>query len=107
MSGASKRGELTAFSPAAGDIRIRSSGVEEAVEVNEIFAIFVGLSKAGAPLAATGTRIAVKLLNGKELTGHSPDYAPGAAAMTLVPDDRRNVDRVWIPAWSVSEIRLA
>ncbi|MCC7381889.1 MAG: hypothetical protein IT384_08675 [Deltaproteobacteria bacterium] len=107
LSGASKRGELTAFSPAAGDVRIRTSGVEEAVEVSEIFAIFVGLSKAGAPLAATGTRIAVKLLNGKELTGHSPDYAPGAAAMTLVPDDRRNVDRVWIPAWSVSEIRLA
>jgi hypothetical protein len=72
-----------------------------------VFAVFVGVVKGGRVTPQSGTRIGVKLSNGKELVGASPDYAPGAAAMTLVPDDRRTVDRVWIPAWSVTEIRLA
>jgi hypothetical protein len=40
--------------------------------------------------------------------GVSPDYAPGVTAMTLIPDDRRgNVERIWVPAWSVKAIQLA
>jgi hypothetical protein len=73
----------------------------------DVFAVFVGLPKGGTPSTPSGTRMIVKLLNEKELIGCSPDYAPGAGAMTLIPDDRRSVDRVWIPAWSVTEIRFA
>jgi hypothetical protein len=105
--GASKRGELVVFEPDRSTIVLRQGGHEESLPFDEVFAVFVGVMRGSEPTTPSGTRIGVKLSNGKELVGASPDYAPGAAAMTLVPDDRRNVDRVWIPAWSVTEIRLA
>lgn len=109
LSGETKRGELVAFEPEAGVVTLRATpqAGDESVDVNEVFAVFVGHARGVPPRPAEGTRIAVRMTNDREVVGVSPDYAPGANAMTLVPDDRRTVDRIWIPAWSVTEIRFA
>lgn len=109
LSGETKRGELVAFDPDGGVVTLRATPQtgEESVDVNEVFAVFVGHARGVPPRPAEGTRIAVRMTNDREVVGVSPDYAPGANAMTLVPDDRRTVDRIWIPAWSVTEIRFA
>jgi hypothetical protein len=109
LSGETKRGELVAFEPDAGVVTLRATpqAAEESVDVNEVFAVFVGHARGVPPRPAEGTRIAVRMTNDREVVGVSPDYAPGANSMTLVPDDRRTVDRIWIPAWSVTEIRFA
>jgi hypothetical protein len=108
LNGGSKRGELLAFDADAGVLSIRPPQAEpEDVPLNDVLTVFIGIAKGQTPEPPSGTKMIVKLLNHKELRGMSPDYAQGAAAMTLIPDDRRNVDRVWIPAWSVAEIRFA
>ncbi len=110
LAGGFKRGNLISFDPAVG-VSIQPSrrgAPAETIAASEILAIFFGLAKGAAPTAFTGgQRLAVKLLNDREVIGGSPDYAPGVQAMTLIPDDRRGTDRIWVPAWSVKEIHFA
>lgn len=107
QAGGSKKGDVLRFEPDGPGITLRTATGDELIETAAIFVIFFAPPKGGQPAPAQGTRIAVKMTNDREIVGASPDYAPGAGAMTLIPDDRRNVDRIWIPAWSVAEIRFA
>ncbi|MFO0726823.1 MAG: hypothetical protein U1E65_23765 [Myxococcota bacterium] len=106
LAGGAKKGDLLSFTPDSGVI-LRTASGDERIEAAAIFVIFMGPPKGMAAAKPEGTRIAVKLTNDREMVGASPDYAPGAGAMTLIPDDRRSVDKIWIPAWSVAEIRFA
>lgn len=107
LAGGSKKGDVLRFEPDGPGITLRTATGDELIETAAIFVIFFAAPKGGQPAPAQGTRIAVKMTNDREIVGASPDYAPGAGAMTLIPDDRRNVDRIWVPAWSVAEIRFA
>ena len=111
LAGGFRRGTLLAFDPAEGIVTLqpaKKGAAPESVAINEILAIFFGLGRGESPTPVThGQRLAVKLQNDREVLGTSPDYAPGVQAMTLLPDDRRGTDRIWIPAWSVKEIHFA
>jgi hypothetical protein len=105
--GGSLRGELVTLDVEANLLVLATPQGEQALELDGVLVVLLGVPRGGRPTQAQGTALAVKLANGQELEGLSPDYAPGAPAMTLVPSERKGaVDAVWIPAWSVVEIRI-
>jgi hypothetical protein len=112
LAGGFRRGRLVAFDPAGGSITVQESrdgGPPATIALPEVLAVFFGVARGqSATPPPAGQRLAVKLVNDREVIGVSGDYAPGVTAMTVVPDDRRgNVDHIWVPAWSVKEIRFA
>jgi hypothetical protein len=109
IAGGFRRGDLIGFEPPAGAIAIRTPQGAQTFPLNQVLAVFFGLARGAEPTpASAGHNLIVKLVNDRELTGVSPDYAPGVVAITLLPHDRRgNTDRIWVPAWAVKEIHFA
>jgi hypothetical protein len=110
LAGGFKRGECLPFDPDQGVIVLRAGpgDDDEELSLEDVLAIFFAVGRGAQPIEAAGERLVIRLANDKEIIGLSPDYEPGASALTLVPDERRgNVDRIWIPAWSVKAIELA
>jgi hypothetical protein len=109
LAGGFKRGECPGFDPESGFIQMRPNAEHEdaPVPLEEVLAIFFATAKGAQPRPQQGQRLVIRLVNDREIIGTSSDYEPGAQSLTLVPDERRgNVDRVWIPAWSVKAIEL-
>jgi hypothetical protein len=109
IEGGHRRGECLPFDPEQGVIVLRAGpgAPDETVSLDEVLAIFFAVGRGVQPREAVGERLVIKLSNDREIIGLSSDYEPGASALTLVPDERRgNVDRIWIPAWSVKAIEL-
>ena len=106
VTGGTVRGSLEALDPNAPTVDIVDrAGRRTPVATQDILAVFFGVRRGHPPREPAGQRLVVTLINGRGLSGCSPDYAPGAAALTLVLDPRRpNVDSVWIPAWAVRGI---
>jgi hypothetical protein len=103
----SLRGELVALDVEQNLLVLATPQGEQALELGAVLVVLLGVPRGGRPTPPRGTALAVKLASGQELEGASPDYAPGAPAMTLIPTERKgSIDAVWIPAWSVVEIRF-
>lgn len=108
IRGGTRRGTTEGFDPASGVVNLGSEqGTTEAIPLEEVLAIFFGVSRGEDGRRAAGQRVVVKLVNDRQVVGHTDDYAEGADALTVVPEKRAsNVDYVWIPAWSVKEIQI-
>ena len=110
LAGGFKRGTLVAFDPGGGGVQITlANGSTETIATQAVLAVFFGLGKGESPSPMpAGHRLAVKLVNDRDVVGVSPDYAPGVQSMFVHPEDRRGaVERIWVPAWSVKEIHFA
>jgi hypothetical protein len=111
LSGTTVRGNVDQFDPGSGTIVLLGSqegAPEQAVEVRDVLAVFLGLGRDGRPTPASGPGVVVQLANDRQIAGYTPDYVEGGAALTVIPEPRRpNLDRVWIPAWAVKAIDLA
>jgi hypothetical protein len=110
LAGGVRRGQIEDFDPASGVLNFvsESNGPPSTVPLNEVLAIFFGLSRGEQPAPATGQRVVVRLVNDRQVAGLTEDYQEGGDSLTVAPEQKRgNVDRIWIPAWSVKEIQLA
>lgn len=106
ISGGSKRGAISAFDPSQATVNLESKQGTESLTLREVLAIF--FQQSTDTFTSGGSKLVVTLINDRELGGRSPDYAPGVAAMHIVPDDRRGqVSHIWVPAWAVKAIRFA
>ena len=106
IAGGSKRGTLQNFDPSQATLQLVANQTSETITLRDALAIF--FQKSSQPIAATGSKLVVTLINDRELGGVSPDYAPGVAAMHIVPNDQRGqVQYIWVPAWAVKAIRFA
>lgn len=106
--GGSVRGSARDWDPGGDVLQLRTKEGQQQVGLDRILVAFMGPAP-GREVDAkpAGTRLKVKLTNGKRLVGVSPDYASDRDRFTLIPDARSSgVDRVWIPAASVSTVDL-
>ena len=110
LTGGTIHGSIEVFDPTAAslDLLDRKSGQHTQIPTRDILAIFFGVARGRPSTETAGHRLVIKLVNGRQVSGHSPDYAPGATALTLIPEPRRgNLDRIWVPAWAVRGIDYA
>lgn len=109
LTGAVRKGETKKLEPETGFVKymIVRGMPETRLPVREVREIHFA-PHPGIPLMpVSGQRMSVTLTNGQRLTGFSPDYAPGVAAMNVIPDPRpHNIDFIWIPAWAVQGVQL-
>lgn len=109
LAGGTQRGRVEGFEPKSGHLELLGKDPNAAARVplRTVLAVFFGARPGGGTTEATGTGLAVQLVNDKTLSGLSPDYDEGGDALTLVPEPRRgNIDHIWIPAWAVKAIEL-
>ncbi len=108
VAGGAKRGLIADFEPSSGQVLLhpKKAGSPESIPLGGVLAIFFGLNREESPSQPDGQSLVVTLVNDRKVSGRSADYAQGAASLTLVPDPRRgNIDRIWLPATAVKEIR--
>ena len=101
------RGFLTGFSAEADRIQVAAGpgGPPRSLSLGEVLVIFFGVPPGGRRTPRAGARLEVLLSNERSLFGFSPDYAPGAATFSLLPEgSQAGVDWVWVPAWSVKTL---
>ncbi len=108
IAGGAKRGLIAEFERNSGQVLLhpKKAGSPESIPLAGVLAIFFGVNREAAPSQPDGQSLVVTLVNERKVSGRSSDYAEGATSLTLVPDPRRgNIDRIWLPATAVKEIR--
>ncbi|MBI4820153.1 MAG: hypothetical protein HY791_28010 [Deltaproteobacteria bacterium] len=107
MEGGHRRGDLVNIDLAGGVVSLLAAGKPDLVPMSSVLTVFVAPAPGTQSRQSVGQGLVVTLINGREVSGRSADYAPGVQAMTIVPDQRGKVDYIWVPAWAVKGIRLS
>ncbi|HSA22325.1 MAG TPA: hypothetical protein P5076_12795, partial [Myxococcota bacterium] len=99
--GASKRGTVSEIDLDADWIRLEpaATGQGQAEELNALAlkAIFLMLPPGLAYPAKSGTALKLRMIDGRNLEGHSPDYHPNRKGFTLFPKlDQANIERILV-----------
>jgi hypothetical protein len=101
VDGGSSRGILREMDPTAPFVRFEtgsgdSTRLEELPSLS-LKAVFILLPKGASYPPKKGRKISVTMIDGRHLTGFSPDYNPNSKAFILYPEiDRGNVEQVII-----------
>ena len=110
IAGGTQRGRVDAFDPKAPELLLLGKDADHPptpVPLRGVLAIFFGTRRGASPSAPMGTSLVVQLVNDRQISGRSPDYAEGRDSLTLVPEPRRGaIDHIWVPAWAVKAIEL-
>lgn len=107
LAGGSIRGMVRRFDPAEGLVEVhpRGGAAPERLPLGEVLAVFFGPGSYPEPEA--GRALTVRLTNGREVSGLSPDYTDQADAFSLRPADARgHVVRIWISRVAVAGLQL-
>ncbi|MCK6547854.1 hypothetical protein L6R52_18525 [Myxococcota bacterium] len=110
LSGGVLRGQIDLFDPASGWIDLlgeQTTGEDSRLGLDQVMAVFFGMFRGEEAQLPAGQRVAVRLVNDRQVTGVTEDYQEGGDSLTIAPEQKRgNVHRIWIPAWAVKEIHL-
>ncbi len=100
------RGRAADWSLVGNSVVLEGKAGSTTVELSKVLVIFLGSHPLGGEAAPENPRrLKVRLSNGKKLVGTTDDYEEGKDRFTLVPEGKsKGVDRVWIPAWSVTSV---
>ncbi|MBW2702467.1 MAG: hypothetical protein JRF33_16730 [Deltaproteobacteria bacterium] len=96
--GVNRRGVIQAIDTDADLIHLadaRGDGPGEDLVALSLKAIFLMLPRGVLPPEKSGYSVHVRMMDGRDLDGYTPDYDPNRKAFTLFPNDERgNIERV-------------